>query len=132
VSDERFRQGELLAAKADLDLRRGDVTYGRLLYAEAADLEAALARAIPASKTHTFSTVAISAVACAYKAKDWPKTIALGVEFGEHPGLESWAHQSIVAMVLSAYVARDFPWWLRWLAVPIGRMQALLRRGARC
>lgn len=83
--DPRGHQSEELAFQAERAARAGRLDEAAGLFAEAAALEAKIARAVPHSDTRVRGVLAVSAVALWYKARRYDDAQQLACEFLSEP-----------------------------------------------
>jgi hypothetical protein len=89
LEDPRGQRSEALAFEADRARRAGNEAWARALFAEAAELEAAVAREVPPGKPRVRSVLAISAVALWLDAHRHEDAARTACEFLARPELLS-------------------------------------------
>jgi hypothetical protein len=85
LRDERGQQSEALAFEAERARRAGDQARALALFAQAADLEAQVAREIPGEQPGVRSVLAISAVALWLEARRCDDAVRVACEFLARP-----------------------------------------------
>ena len=85
--DPRSRQSEELAYKAEQAARRGDADQSKALFAEAAELETAVAMDVGAEASRVRSALAVSAVSLWIRAEDWEVAASTACAFLARPDL---------------------------------------------
>lgn len=85
LDDPRAAQVDALAYEAELADRRGELEHARRLYAEAAAIEAEIARSAPASEPRVRGLLAVSATALWYKASRHDEVERLACAFLSDP-----------------------------------------------
>ena len=107
LDDPRGRQSEALAHEADVLARQGSDARARELYAQAAQLEAAVALEVPLDMPQVHSALAVSAVALWLKAGRHEETQALARRFLATPPLTSDAERQLQVMAGLAALMQD-------------------------
>jgi hypothetical protein len=89
LDDPRGRRSEVLAFDAERARRAGDERRARVLFGEAAELEAQVARDVPPGKPRVRGVLAISAVALWLEARRYEEAARTACEFLARPELLS-------------------------------------------
>jgi len=102
--DPRSRRSEELAHQAERT--RGDVAECERLFAEAAELEEAVAREVPTTETRIRGVLAISAVALWLKARRFDLAQRAAADFLKGRGIEGQDRADLESLISSGAKAR--------------------------
>ena len=100
---DHHKVSERLASKAEMSVRRGQLSDARRLYMEAGDAEEQALQHVREDKPRTFSVTAVSAVALFYKADDLPKAKSLAYTCLGTGRLQPFASQQIGELLESIW-----------------------------
>jgi hypothetical protein len=99
--DPRSRQSEELAFRAERVLSKGDVAESDRLFAQAAELEEAVALDVPATDARVLGALAISAVALWFKAGRFDQVQRAAAEFLKRSEIIAPDRQELEEMLAS-------------------------------
>ena len=104
---ESYQESELLASKAEAQIRARNYSAAEQLYQRAANLEMKAFSDLDGSKPRTLGIIGVSAAALLFKSKNFSDTERFAIQALNHPALPQFARFQLRQILQDAWVEQD-------------------------